>query len=316
MFGRTTILESSPTFSYGYSPCNCVIFAMDDMADYGVNNVQIAVMDYFISKNLPFTASIIVSKLVNSSDTKVFHKVEEGVDKGLFELVIHGYRHINHANVSKEEQERDFSEARGKLEYLFNKRADIFIPPYNEFNLHTIEAMSDLNISLISGSPNNEQTTSNPYNNKTLLVTDNSKIEVSRVSDKKPPVYHAPFTLSFYALHRERQLFGDDLVQEVLRLIDESIAKYGYAQVRLHPFDFAQVNGTKANLTNNIEKTDGTCLPSGDTSSTCRLENLINKLDDNRFQELTKLVDNLLERNIRIASFRDIIPPPSTKPSL
>ena len=33
-----------------------------------------------------------------------------------------------------------------KLEYLFGKRADIFIPPFNTFNLHTIEAMSDLNI--------------------------------------------------------------------------------------------------------------------------------------------------------------------------
>jgi peptidoglycan/xylan/chitin deacetylase (PgdA/CDA1 family) len=52
--------------------------------------------------------------------------------------------------MTKEEQERDFSRANAKLEYLFGKRADIFIPPYSSFNLHTIEAMSDLNIRLFS----------------------------------------------------------------------------------------------------------------------------------------------------------------------
>jgi hypothetical protein len=58
------------------------------------------------------------------------------------------------------------------------------MPPYNDFNLHTIEALSDLNISLISGSPDKEWTIFNPHNNKTLLVSNNSKMEVNRVSDK------------------------------------------------------------------------------------------------------------------------------------
>jgi peptidoglycan/xylan/chitin deacetylase (PgdA/CDA1 family) len=293
MFANTSILElnNSTFFSYGYSACNCVIFVMDDIEDYGVNKVQIAVMNYFISKNLPFTASIIVSKLANSSSNlNVFHKIEEGVHKGLFEPVIHGYRHINHTLLSREEQESDFAKAKGKLEYLFDKTPYVFIPPYNNFNSHTIEALSDLNISLISSSPDEEQTTFNPYKLKTLVVTNDSKLQVSEVSDKKPLVYHAPYTLSLYALHREHQLFGDALVQEVLSQIYESIANYGYAQVRLHPFDFA------------LSDAEGS---------------LINQVDNKRFQELTKIVDNLLERNIRIASFRDILPPsPSTKPSL
>jgi peptidoglycan/xylan/chitin deacetylase (PgdA/CDA1 family) len=304
IFANTTILElnNSNFSSYAYSACNCVIFAMDDIEDYGVNNVQIAVMDYFISKNLPFTASIIVSKLANSSNLGVFHKVEEGVNKGLFEPVIHGYRHINHTLLSRQEQDSDFSKAKGKLEYLFGKTVNVFIPPYNNFNLHTIEALSDLNISIISSSPDEEQKTFNPYKLKTLVTTNDSNLQVSKVSDKKPLVYHAPYTLSFYAFHRERQLFGDALVQEVLRQINESIANYGYAQVRLHPFDFAQV------------KLNSSALPQGPDPSRGPFDN---KLDEKRFQELTKIVDNLLERNIRIASFKDILPAsPSSKPSL
>jgi predicted deacetylase len=261
---------------------------MDDMQDYGVTNVQLATMDYFISKNLPFTASIIVGGLANSSNLKVFHKIKEGVDKNLFEIAIHGYRHINHSRLTYEEQESDFRKASGKLEYLFGKKADIFIPPYNEFNLHTIEAMSDLNISVLSTSSYKEQTVANPYKIQTLVVTNNSKLEVSRISDQKASVYHAPRYASLLNLH-ENGLSGDGLVQEVLRLSLNSIADHGFASIRLHPGDFSQDDAI-----------------SGKT---------INGVDNIKFQVLTKIVDSLAERNIRIASFKDIHPP-SNMPAL
>jgi peptidoglycan/xylan/chitin deacetylase (PgdA/CDA1 family) len=258
---------------------------MDDIADYGFNKVQLATMDYFISKNLPFTASIIASQLANSSNLEVFHKIEEGIDKKLFEIALHGYRHINHSLLTKEEQEDDFRKGSGRLDYLFGKRADIFIPPYNQFNLHTIEAMSNLNISVLSTHSYYEQTITNPYKSQTLVVTNNSKIEVSRISDQKALVYHAPFSASLLRLHGYG-LFGDDLVHETLRLIEDSMAKHGFAHVRLHPSDFSQVDAT-----------------SGRT---------INEVDNIKFQELTKIVDSLADRNIRIASFNEIYPPSNT----
>jgi peptidoglycan/xylan/chitin deacetylase (PgdA/CDA1 family) len=284
---------------------------MDDMADQGFHKVQLATMNYFISKNMPFTASIIVSKIANSSNLQVFHKIEEGISKQLFEIAIHGYRHVNHSLLTKEEQVDDFREAKGKLEYLFGKRADIFIPPFNEFNLHTIEAMSDLNISLFSTSPDKEQGTTNPYKSQTLVVTNNSKLEVSRISDQKPLVYHAPFSVSFLRLARNG-LFGDDLVREALRLIDDSIAKHGFAQVRLHPSDFAQVNATTTtgkfvNEVDNIE--------SEEVNATTTTGKFVNEVDNIKFQHLTKTIDSLVDRNIKIASFDEIYPH-STTPSL
>jgi peptidoglycan/xylan/chitin deacetylase (PgdA/CDA1 family) len=284
IFAHTIILGLNYSPSYAYSPCNCVIFAMDDIADHGGVKVQLATMDYFISKNLPFTASIIARDLANanSSNLDVFHKVEEGVNKGLFEIAIHGYRHVNHSLLTKEEQLNDFSKAKGKLEYLFGKSADIFIPPFNDFNLYTIEALSDLNITLFSTSPDSELTTPNPYKNQTLVVTNSSKLQVSKISDEKPLVYHAPFSVSFLWLQRQG-LSGEELLEESLRLIDESIATYGFAQVRLHPPDFAQVNATTGKG--------------------------IDELDTIRFQDLTQLVDMLEARNLKIATFSDIYPP-------
>jgi peptidoglycan/xylan/chitin deacetylase (PgdA/CDA1 family) len=286
MLAVTTILSSNSittttTNSYGYSPCNCVIFVMDDMADHGANSVQLATMDYFISKNMPFTPSIVIADIGNTTNSRVLDKVKEGVDKQLFEIAIHGYRHLNHSLLTKEEQKDQFIKVGERLEYLFGKRADIFIPPFNEFNLHTIETMSELNISLLSTSQRSEDITSNPYKSQALVETNNSKIGVSRISDQEPLVYHAPYSISFLGLQRNG-LFGDDLVHEVLRRIDESIAKYGFAQVRLHPTDFAQVDTTTGKL--------------------------IHKVDDIKFQELTKIVDSLAARNIRIASIAEIYP--------
>jgi Polysaccharide deacetylase len=280
ILSHITILGFNLTPSYAYSPCNCVVFAMDDISDFGASKVQLATMDYFLTKKLPFTASIIVSELANSSQLDVFRKVQEGVDRELFEIAIHGNRHVNHTLLTREEQMDDFSKANAKLEYLFGKRAEVFIPPFNDFNLHTIEAMSDLYMPLFSTSPDSDQTTSNPYKLQTLVVTNNSKLGVSKVSDQKALVYHAPFSVSFLRLEEVYGLSGDDLIDESLRLIDESITLYGFAQVRLHPTDFTQINATNGKH--------------------------INEIDNNRFQHLTELVESLEKRNMRIVSFGDV----------
>jgi peptidoglycan/xylan/chitin deacetylase (PgdA/CDA1 family) len=184
------ILGFSSSHSYGYSACNCVIFAMDDMGDYGSNNIQLAVMDYFTSKNMPFTPSIVVDRIGNPPDLRVTEKIKEGINKELFEIAIHGYRHVNHSQLTKEEQETDLIKAEEKLADLFEKRAYIFIPPFNNFNADTIEALSELNISVLSTSGYHEQITTNPYKSQTLAVTNNSRLEVSKISDQGPVIYH------------------------------------------------------------------------------------------------------------------------------
>jgi hypothetical protein len=67
IFAYTILLGLNYNPIYAYFPCNCVIFAMDDIADYGGIKVQLATTDYFISKNLPFRASIVARDLANGS---------------------------------------------------------------------------------------------------------------------------------------------------------------------------------------------------------------------------------------------------------
>jgi len=255
---------------------------MDDMGDYGYNKVQLEVMDYFISKNLPFTASIVANRIEIGSNLEVVEKIQEGIDDNLFEIGIHGYRHVDYSILSKEEQKTDFKKAFDKLEKLFGKRADIFFPPFNPFNLHTVEAMSELNISVLSTNEYDEQITTNPYNNQTLVAATNStKLRVSSLGNETNPVYHVPFNISFLRFH-DNGLFGDDLVYETLTLVDSDIAKQGFSQIRLHPTDFAKFDAKSGNF--------------------------VNMVDDAKFKELTKTVDSLAHRNIRIASFTEIYP--------
>ena len=183
--------------------------------------------------------------------------------------------------MTNEEQVNDLSIANAILEYLFGRRADVFIPPGNEFNLHTVEAMADLNITLLSSSQRSEKITTNHYKNQTFVITNNSRLEVSKVSDQKPLVYHAPFSVSFLWLQREG-LSGEGLLEESLKRINRSIEKYGFAQVRLHPSDFSQSNPSSGKP--------------------------IDELDIVRFHDLTQLIDRLEGRNIRIASLSEIYP--------
>jgi hypothetical protein len=46
-------------------------------------------------------------------------------------------------------------------------------------------------------------------------------------------------------------LSGDAAVQTALRLLDESISNHGFAQVRLHPADFAQGDPLRGRLSMN-----------------------------------------------------------------
>jgi peptidoglycan/xylan/chitin deacetylase (PgdA/CDA1 family) len=65
-------------------------------------------MDFFISKNMSFAASLLWQGRSEylSYDSRVLDKVKEGVDKGLFEIAIHGYTYVNYSIMTKEEQKR------------------------------------------------------------------------------------------------------------------------------------------------------------------------------------------------------------------
>ncbi|MDQ4066894.1 MAG: polysaccharide deacetylase family protein, partial [Thermoproteota archaeon] len=244
-----------------YNPCNCVIFRLDDVEDGGINVPNSAIMDHFISENKKFSPLMVVSQFGNSAPNGlVFNKVKEGYDKGLFEIGVHGYRHVRHSQLSLQEQRDDFTNAKNKLLSLLGSDARIFGAPYNEFNADTIRAMAESGLDIFSTSYSYENRVTNPYKVSTSYTTDNSIIQLSEVTVNNTEtgeltnkrIYHVPFDISLFDLIN-RGYSGNELTQEVLRRADINISKYGFAVITLHPNDVAPYNSNTGRWSNNVD---------------------------------------------------------------
>lgn len=228
--------DIAPAVIYdGTSPCNCVVFRMDDVQDQFLRNAQIGVMDVFIEKNQRVSLGVIAGHY--GDDPFVANKVLEGKKKGLFEIGLHGWNHDDYSALSKEVQRDSLMRANEKLEHLFGSPSDVFFAPYNKFNNGTIEVMSELGIRVISSSMQEDK---HPY------FAALGQMEAGE-SGEYPP-YHLPAAAYFRArvtLDNESSEYQKIPVAQVLAGVDSSIAKYGYAVIVLHPQDFVETNDSR-----------------------------------------------------------------------
>lgn len=272
-----------------YTQCNCAVFRLDDIEDYGKNKVQSAILDHFITENKKLVAAIILDRFGNLAPYgKVYTKVKEGHDKGLFEPAIHGLKHINYPGLSKEEQKETLTEANNRLQSLLGKKSRIFAPPLNQFDSYTIQAMAKSGMDILSTTYREENNTSNPYKVSTLSATNNSKIELSEVNiietgssqTLNETIYHVPFNVSLLDLTR-RGYSGENLTEKVISNVNSNIAKFGFSVIVLHPNDFATFDSAT--------------------------ESYVNTLDTNKFQTLVNIIDGLDAITIKIAFYQDVI---------
>src|SRR5437763_15834258 len=181
------------------STCKCVVFRMDDIQDYWLNSVQVAVMNLFLSKNQSLSLGSIMHIIGN--DSQIVDKVKEGFHKGLFELDLHGWDHINYTQLNENQQRDSLSKANAKMERLFGAKSVVSIPPYDVFNNDTIKAMGQLGIKIISSGPAEEDSFDQ---NRTIFVANGSRATTTITHDnnkgpinKSATIYHLPATIFF-----------------------------------------------------------------------------------------------------------------------
>ena len=217
------------------------------------------------------------------NDTKVVQKVKEGINKGLFELDLHGWNHVDYATLSEKEQLGSLSKANEKMQKLFGKNSSIFIAPLSVFNNDTLNAMKGLKLNILSS----DIPTETKYDqNKSIFVAQNNSIdELSNDSTIKnnTKIYHIPATVFFKDF--ENGQWVKTPTDEIINNVAKNIAKYGYAVIVLHPQDFASITGKN----NTLEVIS------------------INSVDRKEISDLLKILDNLSSNNIRIKWFGDII---------
>jgi hypothetical protein len=273
-FARTST-NTSTTAS-----CRCIVFRMDDIQDYWLNSVQVAVMNLFLSKNQSLSLGSIMHIVGN--DSTIVDKVKEGSHKGLFELDLHGWDHINYTKLNEQQQRDSLFKADTKMERLFGTKSLVSIPPYDVFNSDTIKAMGQLGIKIISSGPSEE----NKFDqNRSVFVANGSRaitITITHDNNKgrineSTTIYHLPGTIFIKSFHNNKWVTTP--LKDIIGNATRNIAIYGYAVIVLHPQDFAKsVNGTTFS----------------------------NSIDQKEILDLSKLIDFFLSNNIRIMTFDKI----------
>jgi peptidoglycan/xylan/chitin deacetylase (PgdA/CDA1 family) len=271
-FARTSTITSTTA-----SSCKCIIFRMDDIQDDWLNSAQVAVMNLFLSKNQSLSLGSIMHIIGN--DSKIVDKVKEGFHKGLFELDLHGWDHINYTKLNENQQRDSLSKANAKMERLFGAKSIVSIPPYDVFNNDTIKAMGELGIKIISSGPAEEDSFDQ---NRTIFVANGSRATTTTIThdnnrgpiNKSTTIYHLPATIFFKSFDNNEWVKTP--LKDIIGNVTRSVARYGYGVIVLHPQDFANsVNATTFS----------------------------NSIDQKEVSDLSKLIDFFLSNNIRIMSF-------------
>ena len=262
----------SEIISYGNngtanSNCDCVVFRMDNLQDYWLRAGQLAAMNQFIFRNQSVTLGIDMGSM--GEDTEIINKIKQGTDTGLFELATHGLNYTEFTELSEEEQRNSLDNSNKKMNELFGNASDIFAPPHEVFNRHTINAMKQVNMKILSGNGSSFDRLQLNGNNESSTLT-------SSVNQSES-ISYIPATISF------KTYSGDQYIQnsfeDIFNNATQSIEEHGYAVIAIDPQHFMQID-------DNGDPTD--------------------IVDQNATNELSRLIHFLLSNNIRIGSFAEI----------
>ena len=259
---QTTTSAKYNSTSYSHynngTSCNCVVFRMDDLQDYWIRTAQITGMNLFLSKHIPLSLAIIMNSIGNDSLVVVVDKIREGskMPNALFELAIHGWDHVNYADLSEKEQADTLKKANDKMLQLFGNKSNIFVTQYGPFNADTIKAMNNVGIKILSSALVNEGrfddnasiSYADPFSGSILRPqyvsadTNNTSAKSMIVSHSQRPgiVYHLPAMSFFYDHESGKPPIKTPIETQILVETKNNIKKYGYSIIVFHPQDFVE----------------------------------------------------------------------------
>ncbi|MCV0400054.1 MAG: polysaccharide deacetylase family protein [Nitrosarchaeum sp.] len=199
-----------------YETCNCVAFRLDDIQDYFITDVQMALIETFQKNNVELTIGIIANNIGRDMDMTDF--LSNISDKPGIEFANHGWDNEPITQFDTVGQEMLLLKSNNKIASLFGVKPTVFIPPQNSYNDETIAALTSLGFTHLS-SELDFTTPPFPLSGQTL--------------------YHFPETAFTGKLNEDRTRFVGLGSNTTFEQMKESISEHGFAVITLHPQEFS-----------------------------------------------------------------------------
>jgi peptidoglycan/xylan/chitin deacetylase (PgdA/CDA1 family) len=240
-----------------------VVFRLDDVG-FDAKDGQIAVMDLFLKRSQRVSLGLVMNHI--EKDRSLLERIQFGFQKGLFELALHGWDHVDYSTLDEKKQEILLRKAYEKMDNLFGMPSKVFIPPYDSFNGSTLQAMNSTGIKIISSALS--------YEIEKHVFTTFMK---SPTSCEANLIYHVPEMSSFERWDKHYRPIRIP-IKSILRNIYSNIYQYGYAVITLHPVTFVKwQNGKSSDI-----------------------------VDKDQITDLGTIIDSIKSKNITITSFSKI----------
>lgn len=143
-----------------------VIFRYDDYSSLSPTEMEVKIINAFQNNNIPATFGVIPYICKDNSETLPLTLIKteilkKAIDSGVLEAALHGYCHQRVSKTSDgtysefsgldyNAQIKKITEGKNLLEEMIKIKIKTFIPPWNSYDLNTIEALETAGFKYIS----------------------------------------------------------------------------------------------------------------------------------------------------------------------
>jgi len=195
-----------------------VLIRIDDIQDFNHSQEQQKILRHHLDNDIPAILGVIPTRF--GYDDQLLALIREGVDRGILTVGLHGWKHESMANQSLSQQSLAIQHGKGLMEKLDIETRSL-VPPLNEFDDNTLEAMK--------------------RNGLTLLSSASYLDDTPRLEDG---ILHLPSTVTTAEVNFATDswiLLPPDRIREQM---GRSWNEYGISVVTIHPRQFFSPEGT------------------------------------------------------------------------
>lgn len=138
-----------------------VAFRNDDIQEFSGSKLDLALFELFKAHKIPQTYALVPFKVDFVKNERLMKILKGHLASGLAEIALHGYAHENlgkgrlrteFLGRPLDEQRKKINKGKAYLESVFNTEIISFIPPFNSYDLNTVNACKENGIKVLSSS--------------------------------------------------------------------------------------------------------------------------------------------------------------------